>query len=778
LKTKGIYFLYRTIQAFALPLLLFYFVFRGLKNRGYWRGLLQRFGFLPRPYRQTNPGAIWLHAVSVGEVLACLEFARRLRAEFPRCGLFVSVSTLAGHATATEKLAGVADGVFYAPVDYVFAVRRVLRTLQPSLAIAAETEIWPNWYREVKRTGAALLVVNGRISDEAMPRYERFRGLFRAVLPQADSILAQTPDIAKRFVALGAPPERVRVGGNFKYDFTPRPADPASPVAAFVEQLRPAAVWIAASTMPPAFPGDIDEDDAVIAAYRELNRPDVLLILVPRKPERFDVAAKKLDDAGLAYVRRTALENRPARVLLLDTIGELSGLFAIADVVFMGGTLAKRGGHNILEPALFGKPVIVGPHMENFQAIADGLRAEGAVLEIADAHALSGAVARLLDDPGTIGERARAAAESRRGATRRAVEGARALYDSGVPCYRPSQPLYAVRWVLSRLWKWGGRRRQLRYFAQQKKLAVPVVSVGNLTMGGTGKTPCVLRLAELLRAEGRRPGILTRGYGRGSPEKSIALAPAAKVAPDRTGDEPQLFVRSGVAPVGIGGDRVHTGSLLIDNFDVDVLLLDDGFQHVRLARNVDVVLIDALQPFGGAGLFPLGRLREPRTAIARAGIVLITRSRFSELAPAIEREVRQWNPRAPIFLAGVRPVAWVEHLTGTTFPVDASPFGRAGAFCGLGNPQSFRRTLAMLGVEPAAWIEFEDHHRYRPGEVERIAQQSGAAGADALVTTEKDMVNLCSDCDALAAPLKIFWLKVGMEIEREEDFLASVKSLI
>ena len=184
----------------------------------------QRFGFLPRSLRQTGPGAIWLHAVSVGEVLACLELLRRLRAEFPASGLFVSTATLAGRATADEKLRGLADGVFYAPADYVFAVRRVLRTLRPSVVIVAETEIWPNLFRETKRTGAALAVVNGRISDRAFPRYLPFRRFFAAVLPHADAILAQTEAIRERFLALGAPPERTRAAGNFKYDFEARAA--------------------------------------------------------------------------------------------------------------------------------------------------------------------------------------------------------------------------------------------------------------------------------------------------------------------------------------------------------------------------------------------------------------------------------------------------------------------------------------------------------------------------------------------------------------------------
>src|ERR1035441_4928474 len=165
LKTKGIYFLYRVLQGLGLPIVIFYFLLRGLRNRGYWRSLPQRFGILPRSFRQTGPGAIWLHAVSVGEVLACGELVRSLRVEFPRSGLFVSTSTLAGHAAAGRMLEGLADGVFYAPADYVFAVRRALRTLRPSVVAIAETEIWPNLIRETKRTGAGVTIVNGRISD-------------------------------------------------------------------------------------------------------------------------------------------------------------------------------------------------------------------------------------------------------------------------------------------------------------------------------------------------------------------------------------------------------------------------------------------------------------------------------------------------------------------------------------------------------------------------------------------------------------------------------------
>ena len=765
--------------------MLLYFLLRGFANRAYWRSLPQRFGFLSHSFRQTGPGAIWLHAVSVGEILSCLEFLRALRLEFPQTRLFVSTSTVAGRALAQEKikLPGLADGVFYAPVDTVWAVRRVLRALRPALVIIAETEIWPNLFREVKRTGAGLAIVNGRISDRAFPRYRALRWFFRAVLPAADRILAQSDDIRQRFLDLGAPPDLVQVAGNFKYDFDARPAPVDSPVLLLLEGLRSCQLWIAASTTPPASAGDPDEDDAVIAAFRELaaRDPRLLLMLVPRKPECFDLVAGKLEAAGIRYLRRSRLSRTDAlalpAVLLLDSIGELSGLFFAADVVFMGGSLARRGGHNLLEPALFSKPVITGPHMENFQAIADDFRAAGACVTIDTGAELAGAVERLLQDANRareIGQRARACAEAKRGATARAIAAARELYDTHLPRYRPAQPWCALRWPLAGFWAWGAHRRQARDLRRCRRLDTPVISIGNVTMGGTGKTPCVLRLAAALHHAGRKPGILTRGYGRHSPEKQLVLAPGAAVPTRQTGDEPQLFIRSRLAPVGIGADRFQAGTALRREFGVDVLLLDDGFQHLALARDIDIVLLDALNPFGGGATFPLGRLREPLAGLARAHIIVITRSEFSDLPCAIERQVRVWNPSAPIFRARLEPEAWVEHRTGRRFPLAEKPFDSAAAFCGLGNPQSFHRTLERLGLRLTDWLEFDDHHRYRPHELKYMAAQFRAKGASALLTTGKDAMNLCEEADALLSPLSLYWLDIAFVVDGEDDFLREI----
>jgi tetraacyldisaccharide 4'-kinase len=242
-----------------------------------------------------------------------------------------------------------------------------------------------------------------------------------------------------------------------------------------------------------------------------------------------------------------------------------------------------------------------------------------------------------------------------------------------------------------------------------------------------------------------------------------------------SGDEPQIFVRSGIASVGIGASRVEAGTRLLREIGADVLLLDDGFQHWKLARDVDIVLIDGLDPFGGGDVFPLGRLREPVEALSRADVIVITRAGHSDLAPAIEHQVRRWNTRALVFRATVEPYAWVEHATGRRVAAAPIPFASTGVFCGLGNPESFRRTLHAMGVNVAEWIDFDDHHRYRPREIRRLAQEMATKGATALVTTEKDSINLCEACGELAAPLPLYWLQVRMHIEQEDLLIEAVE---
>ena len=702
--------------------------------------------------------------------MSIVELLRRLRSERPSVQLFVSTTTLAGRATAEQKLEGLADGVFFVPLDYRSTVRRVLRQLRPSLVVVLETEIWPNLYREAKLSGASLLVVNGRISDRALPRYRRWNWFFRHALAQPDEILVQSEEDARRFGIAGAPPEKVKVGGNLKYDFNP----PAA--GTFIDEINPEQVWIAASTMPPATAGDIDEDDAVIQAFQELatTHRGLLLILAPRKPERFDVVAAKLTAAGVPFTRRTAFAPLPLpSVLLLDTIGELAGLFEKAAAVFMGGTLAQRGGHNILEPAYFGKPIIVGPHMENFAAIAKEFHEAGALALIQKPSELAPAVTQLLADGSTLGQRARKLAQTKRGVTARIAARIWDAFSEGVPSPLPKLPARLVLTPLSWIWRLGHRANVALSDAAQNSLRAPVISIGGLTMGGVGKSPMVAHLAARFYEAGRNPAILTRGYKRKSAEPIVLVGRGESASLNLTGDEAQMFLREGVAHVGIGTHRYAVGSEMERHFAPGVFLLDDGFQHRKLARQHDIVLIDGLNPFGG-GVFPLGRSREPAEGLERATAIVVSRAEPGQHNTGLERQLRRYNRTAPIFRCRVVPREWVDVHSTLAVPVAQPGFTKVAAFCGLGNPRSFWSTLEELKLDLVFHWPFGDHHSYSPTELQRVLAQAKTCGAEAIVTTEKDALNLCAGASEIVAPLKLYWLKIGIEIEKEEELLQQI----
>lgn len=759
MRRKAIFLLYRVVQALASPLVLLYLLFRGPRYIG---TLPERFGQLPPTWQQTASGSIWLHAVSVGEVIAAVPLIAELAKRSQKTKIFLSTSTLAGRETAEKRLGGQVAGIFFAPVDYVWMIRRVLRRLRPSVVVILETEIWPNLFRESKRIGCGLAIVNGRISDRALPRYRKWSGLFSAVLPLCDRILTQSKDMRDRFVAAGAAAGSVSVGGNLKYDFTPPVVNPDSPALRFIEAVPNRPIWIAASTSAD---DHIAEEDFVLAAQHLL--PNWRLILAPRKPDRFENVAQLLLKSGLRWTRRTAMTDPAADVLLLDSIGELSGLFAFGQVVFMGGTLAERGGHNILEPAIFGKPVIAGPHLENFRDIEDHFAQRKALLRIASGGQLADAVHAAARDP-DLGIRARDAAAGQRGATARAADAVMELYGSHLPVQRPAQPLFGFLWLLAQIWKAGSALDRRRKHARARKLPVPVVSVGNITAGGTGKTPMIIEL--LHDFEAAKPGVLTRGHGR-SANHTVLMLPGSETPPSaHTGDEAQLCFRAAAAPIGVGSDRYQAGLELIHAAHPGILFLDDGFQHLQLERDFDLVLIDALNPFGGGHLLPLGRLREPLAGLSRANAFVITRANEAPNTQAIENVLRRYNPSAPVFRSRTECHRWIA-ASGAGLELGALGDRKAVGFCGLGNPESFWKSLESLGTVLLERVAYDDHHLYTPSDLRRLACRSRDIGATVLLTTAKDAVNLDSDYRSIIAPLDLFWLEIGLVIDGREELV-------
>jgi 3-deoxy-D-manno-octulosonic-acid transferase len=357
---------------------------------------------------------IWVHAVSVGEVMAVHPLVRELKKKYPRRKLIISTVTITGNYTARQRVPE-ADAVFFFPFDYPFVVRRVLQKINPAMVLVAETELWPNFFRELKRAGIPSAVINGRISPHSFKNYAKLKGFFRQVFEQVDLFCMQSEDDAERIRTIGAAADRVLVTGNLKFD--QKLTEPqANPVA--IPKARK--VITAGSTHR-------GEEEALLGVFARLRDkfPELLLIIAPRHPERFDEVEGLVNSAGFECQRRTRLKGQVKDVLLLDTIGELRSFYAVCDIAFVGGSLVKIGGHNLLEPAAVKKPVIFSKYMFNFKEISEALIASGGGIMVKDKNELYVQLDSLLTDTTRaqqIGERAFKVIELNSGAARKTID--------------------------------------------------------------------------------------------------------------------------------------------------------------------------------------------------------------------------------------------------------------------------------------------------------------------------------------------------------------------
>jgi len=432
----------------AALLLMPYWLVKGLRHGKYLSNIGERLGF-SFPALAKLPanlsGAIWIHAVSVGEALSGITLAWRLKEAYPERPLIVSTTTMTGQALARERMA-FADAIIYFPLDWAFCARRALTAVRPSLVLVLETEIWPNFLREAGRRKIPVVFVSGRISDRSFARYQSYLGVFgfflrpflRNALSNASAFLMQSEKDAERVRALGAPADRVQVSGNLKYDLElPSPTPLSNWFAAEIKRSGRSPVIVAGSVVAT------EEPHALIAfGTLQGEYPKSLLVLAPRKPECFDAAAEFIDESHRKFIRRSRLPipgpaskqsdgNSNAAtipdditVLLLDSIGELASLYGLADGAFVGGSLVSSGGHNILEPAAFGKIPVFGPSMENFAEIASRFVTAGAAIQVESPEDVGVAWIELFRDPERMkrmSETARQLVANSRGATDRAM---------------------------------------------------------------------------------------------------------------------------------------------------------------------------------------------------------------------------------------------------------------------------------------------------------------------------------------------------------------------
>jgi 3-deoxy-D-manno-octulosonic-acid transferase len=393
------YLLYNVLLLLASLGGLPYFAVKSLSTTKYRAGLRQRFGHVPAEVVTALQGErpLWLHAVSVGEVIAAVPLVQALRQRFPRLPILVSTVTETGQATAHDKMR--ADAYLYFPLDYPWVVRRVMARLQPRLFLMIETEIWPNFLRELAGQGIPAVLVNGRISPRSFRGYHRLRPFMRQVLQAITSFSMQTKLDAERIMALGAEPTRVHTTGNIKYDL------PIEALSRNAEQALRAELGLGEDPVLMAGSTHRGEEEIVLEAFLQAraHKPTLRLVLAPRHLDRLDEVEALLRSRQLSVRRRSqgrpGAEEAMASVLLLDTIGELARVYAVGTVVFVGGSFAPIGGHNVLEPAAHRKTILFGPHMHNFHQIASALLEADGALQLQKPEAFGDTVIELLQHP-------------------------------------------------------------------------------------------------------------------------------------------------------------------------------------------------------------------------------------------------------------------------------------------------------------------------------------------------------------------------------------------
>lgn len=453
------YFIYSFLLTLAALGFLPYFAYQAFINRKYLSNFRERLGLLPEYLSgdaEDSRPAIWLHAVSVGETMAAQPLVKALRERFPNHRLIVSTTTATGQQVARARLE--ADGFCYFPFDWRFSVRRALNRVRPQAVILMESELWPNFLRACRRRNIPVIVANGRISDRSFSRSQKFsffiQPLQRRMIENVTHFAMQSTDDAERIRALGASADKVSVSGNIKYDIGTNKDNPELETTA--EQLN-SLFGLTQSPLLIAGSTSDGEEEIVLAAFEKLRKDagteNARLLIAPRHPERFDAVARILESSRLRYVRRSVAAQTEisvttgnlsttdvlvqdkaaikADVILLDSIGELAALYRYASVVFVGGSLMPKGGHNILEPAGYAKPIIVGPHMENFREITDEFLRRDAIIQLGSGKdeemcsALFDAFNELLNDEErarTLGQNAQQAVNSNQGATAHTVE--------------------------------------------------------------------------------------------------------------------------------------------------------------------------------------------------------------------------------------------------------------------------------------------------------------------------------------------------------------------
>lgn len=823
------YIVYNFILLIAfLIIILPYFLYRACKEDGFGERFKQSLGILPDQdiAKVAEKNCIWIHAASVGEIVAASPIVKEIRRVYPSAPILISAVTVGGYSMAKQILPE-ASAIIYFPLDMYFIANWVVERIRPRVFLLVETELWPNMLRTINKNDIPVLMVNGRISDKSVKQYGYLGRILRNMLDSVDKFCMQSEQDAEHIRLLGADPERVVVTGNTKFDQTYAETT-LEDRQKFVEELAIEGgfpIIVAGSTHE-------GEEEIILAAFQKLHAqyPQAKLVLAPRKPPRIHEVAElvtkhKYKPNFRKALLQTAPEKRKAEsVVLIDTLGELGRLYAIADMVFVGGSLIARGGHNVLEPAAHGKPIIVGPHMNNFRDSYNLLSNNNACCKVADADELAQIWLDLAGNDelrNSMGENAWNVIMQNRGATERTVMYLQAVIDGDAVHGRhlgyiinnaPSNQITiedggkirqweAIRFYIYRLihgkrthiwdylllgimrmfsWIYGlAVRAKLSLYRlwilKTTKLDCVVISLGNITAGGTGKTPTAQKLAMMIRDAGHSVVILNRGYKSGWEAEVGVVSDGKKIymRAQEAGDEAYLLAKSlpGVSVV-IGANRAVSGEYVVKNMQPDVIILDDGYQHWKVARDLDIVLIDTVSRFGNGYLLPRGVLREPLSHLDRADVVLLTRAdQSSELVrKKIKDTIFKYNPNVTVLECSHSPcyfveiADWYKGVRNNKNGLDSLQGERIMTFSAIGNPTSFEKSLEAVGADLVETIRYPDHHDYGMVEMQYIVERALNQKAKALVTTEKDAVKIPTEFIYSQREVPIYILGIEVDI--------------
>ncbi len=778
--------LYDIAVVLLVIILMPYFFYRLCREDGFGERLKQSFGFLPRHAldKVAKKNCIWIHAASVGEIVATSPLVREIKKEIPDQPILISVVTCSGYVMA-KRIIEDADSIIYFPLDLPFLATHIVKKIRPLIFLPVETELWPNLLKAARKYNVAVMMVNGRISDKSVKRYRYMFSLLSDMIGTVNKFAMQSQIDASYIIRLGADPKLVTVTGNTKFDQTYTTAE----LAEKEELLRQFGlsdedkIIIAGSTHK-------GEEEYVLEAFQQVRQkdPTAKLIIAPRKIIRKADVYALAEQYGFRSMYRTdpAIQTKPYDVLVLDTIGELGRVYSIATVVYVGGSLVAHGGHNILEPASHGKAIVVGRYMFNFKDTYTLFSKRSACSTVQNSAELAIELIRLLTD-----KVAREAMEAEslqiicenRGASKRTAIILRRLLDDleanekmiAVPSSEPVENvqtylfdlvhstkrktfwgriIVSCLWIFSRIYQGLVNLKLWLYknnFLHREDINCFVISIGNITVGGTGKTPTAQKLAKDIRNMGYKVAILNRGYrakwtgdvGVVSDGKKLLMSVA------EAGDEAYLLAKSlPDVPILIGPDRSLTGKYAIEHFGTEVAILDDGYQHWQLQRDMDILLVDAINIFGNEYVLPRGTLREELSHVDRADVCLLTK--VDQAAPNscayIHSVLKKYNPQAQIVESIHNPKGFIEIADWSLSIAQKQKCIQdlAGqhiiAVSAIGNPASLEQTLQSIGTVIVQSIRYPDHHDYAEQEIEDILMQAEKVGADAIIITDKDAV--------------------------------------